>query len=129
MQLRQRVRAPAQVGAAGEDAEPRARRVDEHAVEAGQLRRQLGRVRIHDRDVVGPETAAVLLELAGAAGMELDRDDLALELRRLPTGSGAEVERALARARADGETGELRAAALGPDQAGVERGLLDAVDV
>ena len=122
-------RAPAQVGPAGEHAEARAGRVDEHAVEAGQLRRQLRRVRVHDRDVVGAEAAAVLLQLARAARMELDRDDLALELRRLPARRGAEVERALARTRADGEPGELRAAALRPDQTGGERLLVDALDV
>ena len=50
-------------------------------------------------DVVGAEHAAVLLELAGAARVQLDRDDVALELCRLAARSGAEVERALARSR------------------------------
>ena len=47
----------------------------------------------------------------------------------LPPGRGAEVERALALARADDEPGELRAAALRPDQPRRERLLVDALDV
>ena len=61
--------------------------------------------------------------------MQLDRDDLALELRRLPARRCAEVERPFAGARADGEAGELRTAALRPDQARFERVLVDPVDV
>ena len=51
LELGQRLRAPAQVGPRSEDAEPRARRVDERAVEAGQLGRQRASVRVDDADV------------------------------------------------------------------------------
>ena len=61
--------------------------------------------------------------------MELDRDHLALELGRLATRSRAEVEGALPRPRPDDEPGELGATALRPDQALVQRLLVDALDV
>ena len=61
--------------------------------------------------------------------MELDGDHLAFELRRLAARSRAEVERALARTGPDDEPGELGAAALRPDQARMERLLVDPLDV
>src|SRR5207302_4301553 len=68
-------------------------------------------------------------QLAGAALMDLDGDDVSRKLRRLPPGRSAEVERSLTLARADGEPGQLRAPALRPDQASRERLLVDPVDV
>src|SRR5207245_2840627 len=53
---------------------------------------------------------------------------LARELRRLPARGRAEVERAVTRQGADGEPGELRAAALRPDAPLLERPLVDALD-
>ena len=55
-------------------------------------------------------------QLARPPGMHLDGGHLARELRRLPARRGAQVEHALALARADGERRELRAAALRPDR-------------
>src|SRR5213593_4394674 len=55
LKLRERRRAPAQVWAPCEDAEARARRVDERAVESFELRRKGGRVRAHDANVCRPE--------------------------------------------------------------------------
>ena len=51
LELRQRPRAPAQVGPPGEHAEPGARRVDERAVEPGQLRGQRVASALDDGDV------------------------------------------------------------------------------
>ena len=82
-----------------------------------------------DAHVRGAERADVLLELARPGLVHLDRDHVAGEHRRLPAGRRAEVEDALALLRADGEPGELRAAALRPDPALRERLLVDAFDV
>ena len=101
LELGQRLRAPAQVGPRREHAEPRARRVDERAVEAGQLGRQRAPVGAGRPDVRRAEPAHVLLELARARLVHLDRDHLAGEHRRLAARRGAEVEHALARLRAD----------------------------
>ena len=64
----------------------------------------------------------------GAGLVDVDRDDVAGEHRRLATRRGAEVERPLARARADAVADELRAAALRPDPAVRDRGLVDPFD-
>src|SRR5437763_6203166 len=63
LELRQRLGAPAKIGPRGEDAEARAGRIDERAVEAVQLGRKLERVGAEDVDVAGAEPRAVLLEL------------------------------------------------------------------
>src|SRR5204863_9726847 len=60
--------------------------------------------------------------------MELDRDHLAGEHRRLAARGGAEVEHALAFARADDEAGELGASALRPDPSFGQRPLVDPLD-
>src|SRR5437763_4989551 len=118
LELGKRRRAPAEVGPLGEDAEARARGVDESAVEADELRRKGCSVRLYDRDVGAAHRREVLAELAGARRVDLDRGHLAAQLPRLPARRSAEVEHALAFARADAEPGELRAAALGPDPSG-----------
>src|SRR5262249_50270780 len=115
LELRKRSCAPAQVGAAGEDTETRAGRVDERAVEARELRREGERVGLYDPHFVRTEPADVLLELARAALVQLDRDDLPLEHRRLAARRRAAVERPLAGPGADDEAGELRCPALRPD--------------
>ena len=97
LQLRQRARPPAEVGARREDAEARAGRVDERPVEPGQLGRKRAPVGVHDRDVVRAEPADVLLELARPGLVHLDGDDLAGEHRRLAARRGTEVEHPLAR--------------------------------
>ena len=61
--------------------------------------------------------------------MELDRNDLACELRGLAAGGGAEIERAVSRLCADRQARQLRAAALRPNQSGGERLLVDPLDV
>ena len=81
-----------------------------------------------DPDVRRTEPSGVLLELRGARLVDLDRDDLAREHRRLAPGRRAQVERPLARPRAHDVTDELRAAALRPDAALLDRRLVDAVD-
>ena len=129
LELGQRLRAPAQVGTGGEDAEPGARRVDERAVEAAQLRGQRAAVRVDDANIPGAETVDVLLELAGTRLVRLDRGHLTREHRRLAAGGGAQVEDALAVLRADDEAGELRAAALRPDLASLQGFLVDARDL
>jgi hypothetical protein len=104
LELGQRLRPPTEVRARCQDAEPRARRVDEHAVEAGQLCRELAGVGVHHRDVGEAQPADAPLELTRAALVQLDRDHLRAslgELRRLPAGSGAQVEHPLPRTRAD----------------------------
>ena len=128
LELRQRARAPAQVGPLREHAGPRARRVDERPVEAGELGRQLGAVRLDDRHVVAAERVQVLAQLARAVRVELDRGHLAAELPGLAARRGAEVEHALAVTRADGETCELGAAALRPDPPVRDRELVHALD-
>src|SRR5439155_3498017 len=128
LELGQRTGAPTEVGAAREDAEARARGVDKRAVVAGQLGRQREPVRLDDRDVQRTEPQDVLLQLARAAVVELDRRHLAGEHRRLAAGRGAEVEHALALTRPHYEPGELRAAALRPDPSFVDRDLVDPVD-
>ena len=115
LQVGQRLRAPAEIGSAVEDAEAGARRVHERAVEALKLVRELEGVGVDDADVGRTESLDVPLELACAALVLLDGHDLAGQLRRLPAGRGAEVERPLSRPGSDGEPGELRAAALRPD--------------
>src|SRR6185312_3628042 len=61
--------------------------------------------------------------------MELDRDDVALQLGRFAAWRGAEIERSLTGLRADDEPGELRPAALRPDQPCAKRLLVDPLDV
>src|SRR3954451_14834799 len=51
LELRERLRAPAQVGSRPEDAEARARRVHERPVEAGELGWELGRGSVHYGEV------------------------------------------------------------------------------
>ena len=60
--------------------------------------------------------------------MLLDRYDLAGQLCRLAARCRADIERAVARQRADGERSELRAAALRPDPAFGQRLLVHALD-
>src|SRR6266511_977409 len=128
LELREGPRTPAEVRSSGKDAEAGTRRVHQRPVEARELGRQPRGVGPNDRHVVRAEAADVLLELAGPALVDLDRDDLAGELGRLPTGRGAEFERPLALAAADGQAGELRAAALRPDPSLGEGLLVDPLD-
>src|SRR5205085_4741787 len=79
-------------------------------------------------DVARAEEADVLLQLACAAFVDLDRDHLALELCGLSARRRAEVERPLALACIDYQARELRAATLRPDPAGGESILVEAVD-
>src|SRR5215467_789097 len=81
LELREWPRAPAQVGAAREDAEARAGRVDEDSVEGAELGGKLERVRLHNGHARRAEAADVLLQLPRAARMDLDRDYLARENR------------------------------------------------
>src|SRR5262245_2953018 len=104
LQAGQRLGAPAQVRPRVEDAEPRAGRVDEHAVEGAEPVGELERVGVQHRQA-DAEPARVRLQLAHAALVLLDRDDVGAgrgELRRLPARCGAEVEHPLARPGADG---------------------------
>ena len=128
MQVRKRLRTPAKIGPAGQDPEAGAGRVDERAIEAAELRRQLGGVRADDVNVLRAEPANVLLELAHTALVDLDGGDFAAEHRGLAAGGGARVEHALAVPRADGERGELRRAALRPYASLFQRTLVDARD-
>ena len=129
LQVGERFGSPAKIGPAVEDAEPRARRVDQRSVEPGQSRRKLPSVGDDDADARCPEAAHRLLELARARLVDLDRDHLAGEHRRLAAGRGAEIERALPLARPDDEADELRRGALRPDPALGESGLVDSLDV
>src|SRR2546428_440588 len=63
-----------------------------------------------------------------AERVDLDRGDLAWELRGLAAGRGAEIEHALAVLRADCEAGDLRAPALRPDPPVRDREVVDALD-
>ena len=119
---------PAQVGARGEDAEPRAGRVDERAVEVLQLRRQSGRVGLDDVHVRRAQQRGVVAQLTGAPRVQLDGRHLAREHRRLPSGRRARVEDPLPLARPDDESRELRPAALRPNAAFLERPVVDPVD-
>src|SRR5919201_3513824 len=96
LQLWQRLRTPAEVRALREHAEAGTRRVDECAIEGGELGRQIASVGIDDRDVVRAEAADIFFELTCTAGMDLHGDDFTREHRRLPARRGAEIERALA---------------------------------
>ena len=93
LELGQRLGAPAQVRPPVQDAEPRARCVDERAVEADQLGRKRAAVGDDDAHVRRAEPPHGLLELARARLVDLDRRHLAREHRRLAAGRGAEVER------------------------------------
>ena len=126
LQLRQRARPPAEIGTRREHAEAGARCVDERPVESRQLGRERTPVRVDDGDVVGPEPAGILLELARPGLVHLDRDDLAGQHRRLAARGGAEVEDALAGLGADAQPGELRAATLRPNLAVFQGFLVDA---
>ena len=81
-----------------------------------------------DGDVRGPHPPDALLQLSCPRLVCLDRDDLAVEHRRLAAGRRAEIEHALSRDGADREPGQLRAGALRPDPALGERLLVDALD-
>ena len=115
LQPGKRRRAPAEVGTAGEDAEARARRVDERAVEAALV--ELAHVGVDDPDVRDSEALDVLLELA-RRGPRWSSTAVTspCEHRRLRAGSRAGVEDPLAVTRADDERGQLGAPAL-PDAA------------
>src|SRR5205823_9995109 len=115
LQLRQRLRAPAQVRARGQDTETRARSIDERPVVVSELGRQRERVRADNADLRRPESGGVLLELPRASGVFLDGGDLSGKLRRLAARRGAEIESPVAAVRLHDEAGELRAAALRPD--------------
>ena len=92
LELRQRLRAPAQVGALREHAEARARGVDERPVEAGQLGRQRRRVGVDDRTFVAP---------AGEGSRELARRFCVAARRRSPSPrSSSSCRRARRRGRA-----------------------------
>ena len=79
-----------------EDAKARARRIDERAIEAVELRRQRRAVRLDDCDVGAPHPREVLPQLARPGRVDLDRGHLSAQLPALPAGSGAEVEHTLA---------------------------------
>src|SRR4029453_11028013 len=118
LKLRERLRAPAQIRPRGEDAEPRARSVDQNAVEAGQLGRQLSCVGVYHGDVLEAQPLDVLLELARPTLVELHRHDLCRllgQLGRLSARRSTEVEHSLALLDANRLSGELRSAALRPD--------------
>src|SRR5581483_8606969 len=91
-----------------EHAEPRARRVDEGAVESAVV--ELPDVRVHDVHVRQP-----LREEPGASGVDLDGRHLSLQERGLVAGRGARVEDAVAGLRADrfcGQPGRAAHAAV-----------------
>ena len=96
LQLGQRLRAPPQVGPLRHDAEAGARGVDERTVEAVEPRWQLRAVGLDDGDVRGPEQLDVGAQLARAVRVELDGRHVAVQLRRLAAGRGADVEDAFA---------------------------------
>ena len=96
LELGQRLGAPAEVRALVQHPEPGARRVDERAVEAASSAGRSSASAQTTRTFVAPSLRDVLLELACAALVLLDGDDLSGELRRLAARRGAEIERALA---------------------------------
>ena len=103
-------------GRCGEDAEAGARRVDERAVEAVELRRQRGPVRLDDRDVGAAHRREVLAQLARAVP-DRSRPPSPRRAAARSCRPGA-AQRSRTRSpslRADAEAGELRAAALRPD--------------
>ena len=55
LELRQRLATPAKVGPGRQDAEPRARRIHERAIEAGQVGRQITAVGPDDAHLTGAE--------------------------------------------------------------------------
>ena len=95
-------------------------------VEVRQLRRERTRIGPDDADVLRPEDPEVLLQLARAPFVDLDRHDLSGKLRRLAAGCCTEVERSFPLACADGEARELRRPALRPDAPLDEGALVDA---
>src|SRR5207248_11326141 len=101
----QRLRTPAQVGPAREDAEAGARRVDERAVEPVLV--ELADVGIHHAYV----RRHLLGEAPGPSGVDLDRGHVTVQEQRLAARRSARVEDALALLRADDERGKLRGAA------------------
>src|SRR5262249_21734624 len=101
------LRAPTKVGPLGKDAEARARRVDEGAVEAVELRRQRRCVGLDHRDVGAAHRGEVLAQFACASRVDLDGRDLAAQLPGLAARRGTEVEHSLAVARTETEPGEL----------------------
>ena len=105
LELRQRPRAPAEVGAPGQDAEARTRSVDERSVEPALV--ELASVGRDDANV----RADVLRHRLRAAGMNLDRGHAPGEHHRLAARRRAQVEDALSFLRADDECRELRGAA------------------
>jgi len=107
LELRQRLGPPAEIGPLGEDAETRARSVDERAVEPEKLGRQRRAVGLDDGHVRGAHRGEVRAQLARTVRIDLHRGDLAPELPRLPARRGAEVEHTLAVTGADDETHEL----------------------
>src|SRR4051812_43593143 len=91
LQLGQRAGAPAQVRAAREDAGAGAGRVEQGAVEAGLVER--ARVGVDDADVAAPGRLEVDGQLARAALVQLDGNDLiAAQQLRLPAGRRAQVD-------------------------------------
>ena len=81
------------------------------------------------RTFVRAEAADVRLELARAAGVQLDRGDLAAQHRRLAAGRGARIEDALAVLRADASAASCEPRLCGqmrPVAAAVELAALDA---
>jgi hypothetical protein len=107
LQLGQGHGAPAEIGPAVEDAEARARGVDERAVEPSEVRRELTAVGDDDPDVSRADPLDGRRELTRPPLIDLDRDDVSRKHGGLPTWSRAEVERPFALARTDREPDEL----------------------
>ena len=118
LELGQRLRAPAQVGPRGEHAEPGARRVDERAVEARQLRRQRrGRRRARRARSSRRAGATFSSSSRARASFTSTATTSPASIVALPPGAAQRSSMRSPSLRADGEAGELRAAALRPDRA------------
>src|SRR5262249_48037688 len=126
LKIGKRTPPPTEIRPGGEDAQTRTGGIDEGAIEADEVRRQLAAVGVDDADVLGAEQRGVCRQLTGARLVDLHRDPLARQHRRLAPGRRAEVERTLPGESADGEPGQLGAAALRPNPAFRERDLVDA---
>src|SRR5579884_1904299 len=105
LQLGQRPRPPAEVRPPRQDAEARAWRVDERAVEAARV--ELAHVRRDDADV----RRRLRGERARPTRIDLHRGHVAVQEPRLAARRSARVEDPLAVARAHDQRGELRGAA------------------
>src|SRR5579862_9463312 len=114
LKLGQRLRAPAQIGPAGEHAETGARRVDERAVEPPLVERT--DVGLDDADV----RQGFLGQHTSTAGVDLDRGHLPVQQTGLAARRRARVEDAFAVARSDDEGGELRRTAHRPHPPGLD---------